>query len=164
MMPHPNAVLIERLFDALNRHDHQAMAQCYHDEARFDDIAFHLHRKPRIHDMWRMICEGDSGIKVDVTSISADDRTGEARIIDKYRLGDDQPITNPITSRFSFHDGQIISQVDDSDPRDWARQAVGGTPGWILGRSGFLRRVMATVQLQTFLRTRPASGGRIGSA
>ena len=43
------------------------------------------------------------------------------------------------------HDGQIIRQVDDCDPRAGAEQAVGGTPGWILGRSGFLRRVMATV-------------------
>jgi hypothetical protein len=163
-MPHPNAVLIERLFDSLNRHDHEAMARCYHDQATFDDIAFHLHKKQRIHDMWRMICQGNSGIRVDVTSISADDRTGEACIIDKYQLGEDHPITNPITSRFSFQDGQIISQVDDCDAMAWAQQAVGGTPGWILGRSPFLRSVMAKVKLQKFLWARSAAEERVGSA
>jgi hypothetical protein len=163
-MPHPNAILIERLFDALNRHDHEAMARCYHDKATFDDIAFHLRKKQRIHDMWRMICEGKSGITVQVTSIVADDRRGEARIIDKYRLDEDHPITNPITSRFSFEAGQILSQVDDCDPLAWAQQAVGGTPGWILGRSPLLRSVMATVKLQKFLWTRPASAERVGSA
>jgi hypothetical protein len=156
-MPHPNAVLIERLFDALNRHDHEAMATCYHDKATFDDIAFHLHTKQRIHDMWRMICDGDSGIRVDVTSISADDRTGEAKIIDKYRLGLDQPITNPITSRFAFQDGRIVGQVDECDARAWAAQAVGGMPGRILGRSAFLRSLMATLKLKKFLWARRAS-------
>ncbi|HKB14232.1 MAG TPA: nuclear transport factor 2 family protein [Vicinamibacterales bacterium] len=162
-MPHANALLIERLFDALNRHDHDTMAGCYHEQATFDDIAFHLRRKQRIHEMWRMLCEGDSGIRVDVTSISADDRTGVARVIDKYHLGHDTPVTSPITSRFAFRDGRIISQVDESDARAWARQAIGGTPGWIIGRSALLRSLLAAVRLQRFRRARTARHARVGA-
>jgi hypothetical protein len=31
--------------------------------------------------MWRMICEGESGIKVQVKHVVADDRHGEAQIV-----------------------------------------------------------------------------------
>ena len=55
-MPHPNALVIERLFAALNQHDATAMAACYREgKVIFHDIAFHFEEKPGIHDMWRMI-------------------------------------------------------------------------------------------------------------
>ena len=51
--------IAERLFDALDRHDHESMATCYSETATFHDIAFDLRGKRRIHAMWHMICEGD---------------------------------------------------------------------------------------------------------
>jgi len=39
---HSNAIVIERLFTSLDRHDHRAMADCYDENATFHDIAFDL--------------------------------------------------------------------------------------------------------------------------
>jgi hypothetical protein len=55
---HANVVLLQKLFTSLNEHNHQAMADCYHAEAAFRDIAFDLRSKEQIHAMWQMICEG----------------------------------------------------------------------------------------------------------
>jgi ketosteroid isomerase-like protein len=167
-MAHPNVALVERLFAALNRHDHDAMAGCYdNDQATFHDIAFHLERKPEIHDMWRMICEGESGIEVNVKRIDADAERGEARVLDRYRFGRDkarrkegQLVVNEITSRFRFRDGRIIEHVDECDERAWAKQALGGPIGWIAGRSRFVRSLSATAKLKKFLRDHPATTSR----
>jgi hypothetical protein len=37
---HSNAIVIERLFTSLDRHDHRAMSDCYDENATFYDIAF----------------------------------------------------------------------------------------------------------------------------
>ena len=42
MHMHPNADVLNRLFAALNRHDHTAMADCYDEHATFTDIAFEI--------------------------------------------------------------------------------------------------------------------------
>ena len=90
-MTHRNALLIEQLFAALDRHDPDAMAACYSDDkVRFHDIAFHIQDKARLHGMWRMICEGESGIRVTVKGIAANDQDGEARIVDPINLAETQ--------------------------------------------------------------------------
>jgi len=64
------------------------MAACYCDEdVTFHDIAFHITDKARLAGKWRMICEGESGIRVTVRHVYADDRAGEARIVDEYQFG-----------------------------------------------------------------------------
>ena len=161
-MAHPNALLIDRLFAALNRHDHDAMAECYADDATFHDIAYNLREKRRIHDMWRMICEGESRIQVKVGNIEANDREGTVAIVDAYDFGrtkDDpgKPVVNPITSRFVFRDGRIAKQVDDCDPRAWAEMAIGGPVGWIAGRIRLLRSLKARWMLYRFVRNHPVS-------
>ena len=163
MATHPNAMLIARLFAALDEHDAEAMATCYRtDKVTFHDIAFDIHEKPRLYGMWRMICEGESGIRVSVKSIEADDLRGEARIVDRYQFGKDtkkgkagRPIVNEITSRFCFHDGLIEEQTDFCDARTWAEQAIGGLGGWLAGRLRFLRSFTANRKLGRFLREHP---------
>ena len=88
MTTHANAQLIERLFMALDRHDATAMAACYRDDAvLFHDIAFDIDDKPRLVGMWRMVCEGESDIRVTIKNITADDQSGEAHIVDRYVFG-----------------------------------------------------------------------------
>lgn len=164
MRVHPNALLIERLYAALQRHDAEAMAGCYRDDrVRFHDIAFEIRDKARLYGMWRMICEGESGIRVSVEHIRADDRIGEARIVDCYDFGRNmekgergRPVVNQITSRFQFRDGLIVEHVDDCDERAWAEQALGGAIGWIAGRVRLLRSGAANRKLDRFLREHPA--------
>lgn len=161
---HPNAALLSTLFAALDAHDHEAMAACYHPEARFRDIAFDRHRRGQIHDMWRMICSGDSDIRVlDVEIVEAGDRGGRARVVEKYRFGasKDPPragrrIVNAIDSRFGFEDGLIRRQDDDCDAKAWARQALGdGVKGFLAGRIRFLRSRTAETKLAAFLKANP---------
>lgn len=161
-MPHPNVLVIERLFAALDRHDADAMAACYcKDSVKFCDIAFEIDEHSRLHGMWRMICEGESGITVKVNRVVADDRQGEAQIVDTYWFGKDTKgekpkpglrVVNEITSRFWFRDGLIEKQVDWCDSRAWARQAIGGVRGWIAGRIGLVRSFSANRKLDAFLR------------
>src|SRR5262245_17771207 len=161
-MAHPNALLVERLFAALNRHDAGAMAECYGADATFHDIAFDLRGNRRIHNMWRMICEGESEIAVTVESIEANDRTGTARIVDSYQFGRSsrkpgRPVVNPITSQFVFKDGRIAEQVDHCDPRKWADMAIGGPRGWLAGRIGLLRSITANLKVFWFIARHPES-------
>ena len=163
MTTHPNALLIERLYTALDRHDAAAMASCYHPNlVRFRDIAFEIEDRTRLHGMWRMICEGESGIRVTIKSITADDREGEARIVDTYQFGRDsskgkegQRVVNDITSVFRFRDGLITKHDDFCDERAWASQAMGGAAGWLAGRSRMARASSAKRKLDRFLRKHP---------
>jgi hypothetical protein len=153
---HPNALLLERLFSALNRKDHEAMAACYHPAATFDDIAFALRGRAEIHDMWRMVCAGDIRATVDVTR--ADDRTGEVRVVDDYTFSDTgRHVRNVIASRFMFQDGFVLTHADTCDPVAWAAMAMGGVNGFLAGRVGPLRRFKARRKLAAFVASHSAA-------
>ena len=64
---HPHTEVLTRLFTALDRHDHEAMAACYAENASFRDIAFKLQGRTRIHPNTHIITEGDNKttIKID---------------------------------------------------------------------------------------------------
>jgi hypothetical protein len=159
-----NAQLIERLYSALQRHDAAAMAACYCDgKLLFHDIAFHIENdKPRLYGMWRMICEGESGLEVDIKHVEADDRTGEAHIIDTYWFGKDTKrdkpghrVVNDITSCFRFREGRIAEHIDYCDPKAWASQAIPGPLGWLAGRVRVMRSSKADGKLTRFLEENP---------
>jgi len=54
--PHPNAVLIERFYDALGRRDAEAMIACYAPQATFSDPVFRDLDAAGAAAMWRMLC------------------------------------------------------------------------------------------------------------
>jgi hypothetical protein len=130
------------------------MADCYHPKAGFRDIAFDL-EGGKIGDMWRMICSGD--IEVEIRHIEADDRSGLARIVDRYSFGrKKRPVVNAIESRFLFREGRIVSHDDDCDPRTWATQALGEGPlGALAGHSRFLRSALAHTKLALWVLLHP---------
>ena len=126
---HPNHALLDRLFTALDRHDHAAIAACYAPDARFRDIAFDLRGREGIHDMWRMICSSD--IRVTFQILHADDYEGSASLVETYTFGaSEHPlrpgrrIRNEINSRLTFAGGLIASHDDDCDARVWPEFAV----------------------------------------
>ena len=53
-----NKQLIERFYDAFNRHDGDAMAACYAPGARFYDPVFQELRGEEPGAMWRMLTAG----------------------------------------------------------------------------------------------------------
>lgn len=146
--------LLTRLFQYLNNHDVEGMAACYHEDARFRDIAFTLEGRRQIHAMWDMICsvndEGvESDIVVTVEELNANDSSGHAVIVDDYTFRDTKrKVLNRIESRFQFRDGLIYRHDDACDAVCWARQAFGGVSGFVAGHVGFVRRSKAMSKLK----------------
>ena len=73
-----NRELIKRLYDALDRHDGEAMAACYAESATFSDPVFTDLRQGREKDMWRMLCSRTEDLSVDASEIEATDTEGSA--------------------------------------------------------------------------------------
>lgn len=147
---HPNATLLQQLYDGLNRHDHRAMSECYHAQATFYDIAFDLRGRDEIGAMWKMICTSDISATFEVAR--ADDSVGVVTLVDDYTFTDTgRRVRNPIESRFRFRDGRIIEHRDSCDPRAWADAALGGVAGFLAGRFRFLRAWKARRKLRPFL-------------
>ena len=97
---HAHSEVLTRLFTALDRHDHDAMAACYAENASFRDITFKLEGRTRIHAMWHMICEGDirTSFKID----EVDDRSAFVTVVDDYTFrAKGRKVHNVIQSRLS---------------------------------------------------------------
>lgn len=155
-----NAALLQRLFTALDQHDHPTMAACYHSEATFRDIAFDLRGRKQIHSMWHMICEGD--IRATFEVVHANDREGRVKLLDTYTFGASKdpatpgrPVRNAVDSRFLFRDGVIVEHRDLCDAREWARSALGGFVGFVAGRARPLRSWKAGQKLNAFVGRHP---------
>lgn len=161
---HPNAALLHKLFTALAAHDPLTIASCYHPKAHFRDIAFDLRGVDDIYDMWRMVCREETDIKVDFDVVEANDRDGRARLVEDYRIGASnapprpgRPVHNEIESNFEFEDGLIRGQIDDCDPKAWARQAMKNRiMGYLAGRIRLMRSLGARKKLREFRAENPA--------
>lgn len=151
---HPNEQQLNKLFQCLNAHEHKDIADCYHEEASFEDIAFRLKGKKQIHAMWDMICSDTeagvkSDIKLEIKELSANDSTGHAVVLEDYTYRDNgRKVHNRIVSKFKFRDGLIVKQIDECDPVCWASQAFGGIKGCVAGHIEFFRRLKAMNKLK----------------
>ena len=140
---HPNAALIQRLYESLGRRDAAGMVACYHPEVHFSDPVFDL-KGPQAGDMWRMLCANGRDLTVAFSHIEADDLTGRGHWDARYTFSaTGRQVLNRIDSSFEFRDGLIVRQHDHFDFWRWSRQAL-GTPGWLLGWSGFLKKKVRT--------------------
>jgi len=149
---HPHAELIHRLYSSLGAHDHAAMAACYHQDATFKDIAFHLQGREKIHDMWKFVTRPEPHLTVTFEVGDADDHHVEARLIDHYTFTETgRTVDNAITSTFRFQDGLIIDHQDVCDPVSWANMAMTGPKAWLAGHARPVRALAANKKLQEFL-------------
>jgi ketosteroid isomerase-like protein len=121
-----NRALIRTLYDALDRHDGDAMAACYAPTARFRDPAFGELDGAAAGDMWRMLTERAEDLSVELAEHDADDDTGTAHWIARYTFTDTgRRVVNDVRARFRFADGLIAEHVDDFSFFAWSRQALG---------------------------------------
>jgi ketosteroid isomerase-like protein len=127
-----NANLIRELYEALDRHDGEAMAQLYAPDGRFKDPAFGELSGAEAGDMWRMLTGRAEDLRVDLEGRSADDDSGTAHWIATYTFSTGRPVVNDIHARFRFRDGLIVDHEDSFSLWRWARQAL-GPPGLVLG-------------------------------
>jgi len=160
-MPHPNAALVARFYDAFARRDADAMAACYHPDVHFQDEVFDLHG-PRAGAMWRMLCAGGTDLAITASEIEADDATGSARWVATYTFSQTgRRVRNEVEAAFTFEDGLIRTHRDRFPFWTWARQAL-GLPGLLLGWTPFLKtavRTRAARQLARYVDTHPEALG-----
>ena len=139
MSAEQNAALIQRFYEAFARRDAAAMATCYHADARFSDPAFPDLRGTDIAAMWTMLCERAQDFSLSFSAVSAEGDRGQAHWEARYLFSKTgRQVHNVIDASFRFMDGLIIEHADRFDFWRWSRMAL-GTPGLLLGWSGFLR-------------------------
>jgi uncharacterized protein len=127
-----NAKLIRDLYEAMDRHDGEAMAKLYALDGRFHDPAFGDLTGAEAGDMWRMLTGRATDLKVELPEHSADDDSGTAHWIATYTFSTGRPVVNDIHARFRFRDGKIVQHEDSFSFFRWARQAL-GPAGLLLG-------------------------------
>ena len=131
-----NAELIRTLYDALDRHDGETMAQLYAPDGRFKDPAFGELSGEEAGDMWRMLTSRSEDLSVELPEHEADEETGSAHWIATYTFSTGRPVVNDIHAKFIFRDGKIADHQDSFSFWRWARQAL-GPAGWALGLPPF---------------------------
>ena len=74
---------IQTLYSALDRHDGEAAAACYTDDAVFEDPAFGRLTGGAVKNMWRMLAErsADLSVRLGDHGVAADGRTGVTTVI-----------------------------------------------------------------------------------
>jgi ketosteroid isomerase-like protein len=130
---HPNAALIARLYDALNRHDAKAMIACYAPDATFSDPAFPALDAAGLAAMRQMLCARGKDLHVAASDIDADADAGRAHWVATYTYSaTGRRVENRIDARFTFRNGLIHRHEDRFDLWRWLRQAL-GVKGVLLG-------------------------------
>lgn len=162
---HANALTLTTFYTAFAELNALGMAQCYADNACFDDPVFSLRGKTRVMGMWQMLTQTTREQGADVwrlgfNGIQADDTTGQAHWNAHYRFSATaRMVHNRIDAQFTFDaHGLIATHRDHFNFWAWSCQAL-GTPGWLLGWSPLLRskvRRQAAKNLAQFMANRNA--------
>jgi ketosteroid isomerase-like protein len=151
---HSNASLLNKFYEAVQVHDHETIADCYHPMAMFKDIAFELEGKKKIHAMWRMIA--DTNLRISYHIENANERGGTACWVADYTFKDTgREVHNELESTFQFQDGLILTQVDDCNPWNWGKQALGPAYGFVSWLIPAVLRKKAKAKLDDFVSQHP---------
>lgn len=157
---HANVQLVTTLYTALNAHNGEAMAACYHPEATFSDPVFTDLRGDQVGNMWRMLCHRGKDLAVTCDGVRADDSTGQAHWEATYTFSaTGRQVHNAIDAAFTFEDGLILTHRDRFSLWRWAGMAL-GLKGRLLGGLPFVQKAIrkqARDGLSTFVQRRPNS-------
>lgn len=151
----PNAEVISRLYSSFEKRDAAGMAGCYHADAFFEDPVFGRMPGWRAKAMWRMFCDGDSDLRLEVSGVSADASAGAAHWDATYTFpATRRKVINRIDAAFRFKDGLIVDHLDSFDLWKWASMALGlrGTfLGWLPPVQNAIR-TQANRRLDSFIK------------
>lgn len=152
-----NKDLIIKFYEAFSQKDYKTMSDCYHDDVSFRDEAFTLKGK-EASAMWHMLCVRGKDLSLSFSDVEANEEAGSAHWEAKYTFSQTKrKVHNKIDAQFKFKDGKIIEHIDSFDFWAWSKQAL-GTPGLILGWSGFLKnkvKQQAAESLNAFISKNP---------
>lgn len=153
----PSVPCIDRFFRSFQIKDYRAMAECYHDEAVFQDEVFDLQGR-EIAGMWHMLCERGRDLQVTYDILDTADQEVHAAWKATYTFSaTGNKVHNHIQSEFIIVDGKIKTHRDRFDMWKWCSQALGWR-GVLLGWSSVMKskvRTRARVSLDGFLSSHP---------
>lgn len=158
-MTHPNEKIIQTFYEAFAAHDAKTMVAQYDASIHFSDPVFTDLKGEEAGAMWRMLVARGADLKVEVSGISADDRTGKAHWDATYTFSKTgRKVLNRIDASFVFRDGKIVEHRDQFDLYAWTKQALGPVGmllGWSFLLQGALRR-SARKELLRYMAKHPA--------
>ena len=159
-MTDQNREVIRTLYEAMDRHDGDAMAGLYASDARFEDPVFGPLTGDEAGNMWRMLTSRSKDLRVELAENHAQEERGSARWIARYTFGPTgRRVTNDIRASFRFRDGLIIEHTDRFSFYRWARQAL-GPMGLLLGWAPPLRLALRRRALEDLAKfSRKRAGG-----
>ncbi len=97
MSAEANKQLIERFYDAFDKHDGDAMAACYTPGARFSDPVFVGLKANEPGAMWRMLTGQAKDLRVELHEHDADESRGSAHWIAHYTFTQTgRPVVNDV--------------------------------------------------------------------
>lgn len=135
-----NEQLVNKFYKAFTQKDFNTMVECYHPEATFKDEAFDLKGKKQVGSMWSMLIERGTDLKMEFSSVQANDLNGKAHWEAWYTFSSTgNKVHNIIDANFTFKEGKIFTHRDSFDFHRWASQSLGIT-GKLLGWTGFLHQ------------------------
>ena len=148
-----NEELIERFYSSFARRDPAGMIACYHPQVVFSDPVFTELRGSQAGAMWQMLCASGRDLRIEFSSIEADDSQGQAHWEARYTFSSSgRMVHNIISAKFQFENGLIIRHVDHFDFWRWSGQAL-GISGLLLGWTPLVRKRVqanAATRLQAF--------------
>ena len=135
-----NQAIIEQFYEAFTKKDAEKMVSFYHDDIEFSDPAFGLLKGNRAKNMWRMLCQNATDLKVEFSGIEATGNTGKAHWEAYYTFSKTgRKVHNIIDANFEFKDGKIIKHTDHFNLKRWAGQAM-GWKGKLFGGASFFKK------------------------
>jgi SnoaL-like domain len=151
-----NARLIQTLYTAIQNAKPDEIIACYADDAYFEDIAFRLHGKDRILEMWQFVCHGTPKVTFDPNAISANEATGSGTWYADYMFNPTatnpgRRVLNTLSSEFVFRNRRIVEHRDRSPTLAWAVQAFPFPKSLAVGSIEPLRRYGAARKLDKFI-------------
>jgi hypothetical protein len=143
-----NEKTLTKFYTAFAVLDADAMANCYAEDATFDDPAFSLKGKRNVAGMWHMLCAATRARnrqdwRLEFKDVKADSNTGQVHWEAHYRFSvSNRLIHNIIEASFTFTpEGLIATHKDTFDFWRWSRQAL-GFGGLVLGWAPYFRTQM----------------------
>ena len=135
-----NQELIERFYTAFSNQDGQTMADCYHQQAQFNDPVFGILDRTSAVAMWTMLLERSKGnLKIEYFNPNATDDKGTVTWVATYNFSKTQrKVVNVIHASFEFKDGLIYRHTDTFNFWKWSKQAF-GIKGLLLGWTSFMQ-------------------------
>jgi ketosteroid isomerase-like protein len=153
----PAEETVQRFYECLKGNDPAGAAECYCDDATFEDIAFDLQGKANIAAMWRFECS--SGLKIQYRDIRTEGPAVKGHWTCDYKFHGVNDVHNEIDSTFTFRDGKILAHRDDASRWGWAKLALGIPWAVLVTAFPFLLRMKAKKELAAFRAKEPPGSG-----